>query len=192
VVEARDLGRCVIEERAYPRFCGAIALANVGVFGCAALQHLLVVAVEGGVLPLIPNERDEARRTQNARELDARAHRVEPVKRLRGGDEIDRAGCKRRRLGAALDALEAFVSSKRALGRYAHRRVGLDSDDTRARVEEEASQHPRARAHIGYDTRRSQPARVRQQVEQRARVARPEANVVVDAVGEAFLGVAHG
>ena len=105
------------------------------------------------------------------------------------GDRVDARALERRRLGAARDAHEPGVSGERALGGLAHRRVGLDADDPRARLEEHPGENPRARADVGHDAAGPEAADAHEELAELGGISRPIADVVVDAVGEALLGI---
>ena len=66
---------------------------HFGVIGAESKQQLLVIAQErrGFLAAAVPDERDEAAGFQDAGELRARRHRLEPVERLRRRNQIHRA-----------------------------------------------------------------------------------------------------
>jgi hypothetical protein len=192
VFEALERGDGRGKEGADLRLRGAVALAHVRVVGGEAAEHGLVVAVEGRVLPLVPDEGDHASRTQDAHELGASLLCVEPVKGLRGRHERDGPVIELRRLRGSGARRIARLAGERALGGCAHRCVRLHADDARAGPEQEAREDPGARADVRDDALGPELRGSAEQIDRLARVARPPPDVVVDAAREALLGILAG
>jgi hypothetical protein len=97
--------------------------------------------------PVIPDEHDHATGLEHSCELLPRCLRLEPVKRLPGGDEV-RAALGQRRLRRPSHALEPAMTRKQTLASMPHLLVRLDHDDAVAVVQEQPGKDARPRPHV--------------------------------------------
>ncbi len=172
-----------------------VALRDADVIDAVFVQQPLVAFQERRACQpaTVPEHGDQAARRQDAREFVAHPFLVEPVERLRGDDEVDRAVGQARGLGGAIHGAEAVFATEPALGGRAHRRVRFDGGHAMSGVEEQLARYARARADVG-DGPVGADAEAMQPLDQRRGIVRAIADVVLDAIGKTFRGakVGHG
>src|SRR5215207_4892047 len=121
----------ITEEYGHAFVTSFVSKANVVVFRRMLAKHF-TPSVENRsrtLRALVPNKCHPTGIPKDALELYSGRGRVEPMKCLPGGNEIDRVFEKRGRLGAALDARKAGVARKKLFSSFAHGVIGLHADD---------------------------------------------------------------
>ena len=124
-------------------------------------------------------------------ELRADALAIEPVKRLAGSDEINAVIGQRGRFRGRGDADEAIIAAQQLFAGLAHLAIGLNSQNSIARLEEQFGQQARARADIGHDRVRRQPTFRGKQVDDGRRIRGPILHVVGHTAGKSLSGISH-
>ena len=168
---------------------------DLGVIGGEGLQKRLVVAQKrrGIDVPVVPDQREPAAGLQNARKFRARPVAVEPVERLRGGDEIDTPDGQRRCLRRAVDTDEVRVVHQCPFARRAHLGVRFDAVESARVRQQHRAENPRARADVSHHRTSPQRPRPVQHVQHLRRITRAKPDVILDPARKAARGIrAHG
>jgi hypothetical protein len=145
-----------------------------------------------GAPAAVPDQREVAAGAQDAAEFAQRARAVEPVKRLRDGDQVGARVAKRQRFGAPRErshAADALLEGR------SHRCDRLDRDHLSARRRQRARQLPGPGADIDDREAGPEPCVLGKPLERGRGIAWTAALVGVGAAPEAPLGrlvhVAH-
>src|SRR5260370_24415800 len=155
------------------------------------LKQALVLAGEPRFFhaAVIPENDDPSIRFKDARKFAAGGLRVEPVKSLSCGDEVDRRVAKRGGFGGAFDTREAVVGGEIFLAGPAHVCVGFDTGDAVAVFKEKLAEDAGTGADVGDDVAGLEAAFRAQEIENGCGIAGAIADVVCHAIGEALVGV---
>src|SRR5271165_5963501 len=129
-----------------------------------AAHEVFVGAEEwrGVYVAVVPHQNGPALRLQNARELDARLGRMEPVEGLPGNNEVNARIGQGRGFGAAIHHGEAGIGREILLAGKAHLAIGFYADHAVAVVEKYLGEKSRPASNVGNEVLAPQAASILQ------------------------------
>lgn len=166
-------------------------LLHGAVIGAVVEKEALVSVVEGVAREAAVVVSDHAPATwlEDADEFGARPGEIEPVHRLRDGDQVDGLSGQAGGLGGAVHDFQLRILGLESSAGGAHFLVGLDGHDRKLGSKENFGEESGPGGDVGDLRIDGEVALAREEIDDRRRVGGPIAAVGVDASREALGGV---